>query len=103
VQAAGSLPGGLYYTADTLPIADTDNPVVAAYLSEMKAEGHTSEIDDTSANSWMSGVVLAMAIEQLGAASVSRAALLNLLEYGLGQERAGRRPHGTACCALRRV
>lgn len=82
VQAAGSLPGGLYYTADTPPIADTGNPVVAAYLGEMKAEGQTAEIGDTSANSWMSGVVLQTAIEQLGAANVSRADLLNLLEHG---------------------
>lgn len=82
VQAASALVGGLYYTADTLPIADVTNPTVAAYLGEMKADGYSAEIGDTSANSWMSGVVLGTALKQLGKNGVSRSALLNLLEHG---------------------
>jgi hypothetical protein len=76
------LVGGLYYTADTLPMADVTNPTVAAYLGEMKTDGYSAEIGDTSANSWMSGVVLGTALKQLGKNGVSRSALLNLLEHG---------------------
>jgi len=78
-QAAQQYPGPFYYT-QSAPILDTENPNIAAYLSQMKADGYESQVGNASVASWMTGLALKAAITKLGAGNVTRSALNNLFQ-----------------------
>ena len=81
VQAATQYGGPFYYT-QAAQILDASNPAMAAYLTQMKADGYTADIGNASVASWMTGLVLQAAIEKLGVGHVSRASLQQLLQKG---------------------
>ena len=81
VQAASQYAGPFYYT-QAAQILDASNPAMAAYLTQMKADGYAADIGNSSVASWMTGLVLQAAIEKLGAGHVSRASLQQLLQDG---------------------
>jgi branched-chain amino acid transport system substrate-binding protein len=80
-QAAQQYGGPFYYT-QSAQILDTGNPQIAAYLSQMKADGYSSQVGNASVASWMTGLVLQSAITKLGASNVSRSSLNRLLQHG---------------------
>ncbi len=81
IQAAAQYGGPFYYT-QAAQILNTSNPVIGAYLAQMKADGYASGIGNASVASWMTGLVLKAAVEKLGAGHVSRSSLQQLLQHG---------------------
>jgi ABC-type branched-subunit amino acid transport system substrate-binding protein len=80
-QAAGQYGGPFYYT-QSAQILDESNPQIAAYLSQMKADGYEAQVGNASVASWMTGLVLQNAITKLGEGNVSRTSLQQLLQHG---------------------